>query len=1429
MKRTTAIKILLIEDDPAIVTLIDESLRRSKRNVISFIHAHTMHEAFRVLAKKRVDLILVDTVLPDGSGVENFDAIQSVAENIPFIVLCRDEDHALVKEALNHGAQDCVSTDSSSIARILPRAILYALDRSESILEQKLLSREVALSEKKYRDVVENAVEIIYTTDEKGNFTFANRRALAETGFTLKELCTHNYLDLVLPEFRRRLATHYIRQYARRTPTTYVEFPHRIRTGEIKWWAQNATLMMEDEKFTGFLVVARDITDRKKMEEALEDSEKRYRELFLSNPHPMWVYDLESLCFLEVNDAAVHHYGYSKSEFLNMKITDIRPQEDIPALMENVQRVDHGIDAAGIWRHRKKSGDIIDVEITSHTLLFRGKNAELVLSNDVTEQRKAHHKIQSSEEKHRNIFDWAPVGIYQSDRDGRFLIANISLAKILGYDSIDELMQKNTAKDIYFNAMEREALITKYEPKGHASNMELKWKKKDGSPIWIQLTAHAVKDSTGKTKYFEGFVADITEQKNAEVGLRENEAKYRQLFEAESDALLFVDNEDGRIIEANAAASAMYGYTHDEIVALRNTDISAEPEETKRVTQKSPVNINEIISVPLRYHRKKDGTVFPVEITGRFFNHYGRAVHIAAVRDISERVAAEESRKQSQERYQSFVSQSSEGIWRFELEIPIAVTAPIDEQIEHYFLYGYLAECNDAMAKMYGYERSSEIIGARLGDLLRKEDPNNLTFLRNFITNGYKLWDGESCEYDKANNQKYFRNSLTGIIQDGKLVRAWGLQQDITEQKRVNDALRESEARYRTLIETSRDGISLTDMSGNILYANKQKASMLGYERSEQLIGESAMRLLVSDAHGDIAALMNHLRTHEYITNVEFTVQRKDGSTFPAEFSASIIKDDQGNPIAIMDVMRDITERKFAEQALRHSEEQYRGLIEQSPDPIYIVQDDIVILFNSAWLKLFEYTAEELRNEKFPIMNTVAPESLTYIEERRRLRRAGEVVDQIFEFTGMTKSGKRINLEANIIDIVWKGKPARQGIFRDITKHKQIQNELRIALVDAQKADRLKDAFIANISHEIRTPINIILGYSNIIKDVFTERATEQEKKFFESVGRASKRLLRTVDEILNIASLQTNSYLAHPERFNVHASLEKLAREMQLISSEKYLPIRFTSDCPGLMVYLDIYSFEQAVTNLLDNAIKYTQSGSIDLILKNSKHTFSVLVRDTGIGISEDYLPHLFDQFSQEVIGYTRPYEGVGLGMALTKKYTEMNHGTIEVSSKKGEGTTFTLTFAIDERLQSGGVDDSNIIFVTKSPNLKLQTARGRVLVVEDDRQNQEFMELLLAKYFDLSIVESAEEAWQILHSNRIDLILMDIALRGDENGIQFTRRIRATEQFVKIPIIAVTAFAFPDDRENSLQAGCNEYLSKPFTKKQFYSVLHNFILFDE
>ncbi len=251
------------------------------------------------------------------------------------------------------------------------------------------------------------------------------------------------------------------------------------------------------------------------------------------------------------------------------------------------------------------------------------------------------------------------------------------------------------------------------------------------------------------------------------------------------------------------------------------------------------------------------------------------------------------------------------------------------------------------------------------------------------------------------------------------------------------------------------------------------------------------------------------------------------------------------------------------------------------------------------------------------------------------------------------------------------------GVAMDITDMKRAREELLIAKEKAEKSDKLKSEFLAQMSHEIRTPINAIINFISLIKEDVADKVDKDSMDGFASIDSASKRIIRTIDLILNMSEIQTGTFERTPREFDLYNNIIKnLMGEFHEQAKLKGLDLNIRKQADQTNIFADEYSVSQIFINLIDNAIKYTKQGKVKICINRSEKKLLVEVRDTGIGISKEYLPHLFDPFSQEEQGYSRSFEGVGLGLALVKKYCEINKADIEIESEKNKGSVFRVIF---------------------------------------------------------------------------------------------------------------------------------------------------------
>ncbi|MBE0645255.1 MAG: CHASE domain-containing protein [Bacteroidetes bacterium] len=275
----------------------------------------------------------------------------------------------------------------------------------------------------------------------------------------------------------------------------------------------------------------------------------------------------------------------------------------------------------------------------------------------------------------------------------------------------------------------------------------------------------------------------------------------------------------------------------------------------------------------------------------------------------------------------------------------------------------------------------------------------------------------------------------------------------------------------------------------------------------------------------------------------------------------------------------------------------------------------------------------------------------------------------------------------------------------EVEARKRTEADLITARDKAQHSDRLKDAFIATMSHEIRTPLHVILGYVDLLHNPDDQSVSEEHAMYTQSMKSAGRRLMRSVEELLHISSLRAGTFKVDPEDFDLVESTRAVVREFREAAKERGLSLVLKSTLSKACIYADRYSLEQAITNLVDNAIKYTETGEVEIFLQGEGNDCTLRVKDTGIGISDEYIRHVFDVFSQEKIGYNRPYDGLGLGLSLTRQFVELNSGKIDVRSEKGKGSEFTLSFPTIMPVEHVIVEEErvNVLQHANGPSLTL------------------------------------------------------------------------------------------------------------------------------
>ena len=381
--------------------------------------------------------------------------------------------------------------------------------------------------------------------------------------------------------------------------------------------------------------------------------------------------------------------------------------------------------------------------------------------------------------------------------------------------------------------------------------------------------------------------------------------------------------------------------------------------------------------------------------------------------------------------------------------------------------------------------------------------------------------------------------------------------------------------------------------------------------------------------------------------------------------------------------------------------------------------------------------------------------------------------------------------------------------YRDQTT---LNEHLVAEKVRAEEMARLKTAILHNISHEFRTPLTSILGYAQVLYEV----VDEEFREFVQCIEESGQRLMNTLNAMLDLAQLESEEMALKQKVLNVAREVENVVRLHQPMAEKKKLSLVVNPQAGEAWATLAPSFLKHIVNILVGNALKFTDEGGVTVEVATDEQRVFIRVRDTGIGISEEFIPHLFSEFSQESTGMGRQFEGSGLGLAITKRLTELMDGSLSVESKKHRGSTFTVSFPRME-----GAAPSVPVRPEDAALVRRPHTRPRVLVVDYAPQAQSVVQHFLQAAYAVEAVPNAKAALHRAHQQRYDAVLLDINLGDGASGLDVLRALRALPNYAEVPIIAVTAYALPGDRNRFIEEGFDGYLSKPFLKTSLVDLL--------
>ena len=1019
-----------------------------------------------------------------------------------------------------------------------------------------------------------------------------------------------------------------------------------------------------------------------------------------------------------------------------------------------------------------------------------------------------------SEEHLRVFFEHAPVALAMFDRDMCYLAAskrwiadfNLDENRIPGlshYEAFPEIPDR--WRDIHRRGLAGETLRAE----------EDLFVRANGTKQWLRWEVRPWHDRAGAVGGLLIFSEDITARKLAEGKLIASELKYRSLHETMRDAFALIDLR-GNICECNSAFVTMLGYPEAELKAMTYFDLTpALWHEAERHILEEQVLVRGFSEMYEKEYRKKDGTVFPVELCAFLIrNEAGDPWQIGAiVRDLSERKRNEANIRSSEERLHLALQGARGGAWDWDLKTGLAWWSP-----EMYDLWG--VDPNTSMNLKTSLDVVSPLDRDRLIATTREAVATGTDYRCEFRIWHHRLGERWMDSFGK-----------TIFDETGHAIRMIGMSHDITTRKRAEEE-REVFVQVLAGINQSKSVEELIDATCVTL------RTWLACEHVR--IVEQHAPCGPSPLLGPLPAGFSQTPAGTRWTNTPTSAAFV--RLHAADALQGVLKITDGNRalfspeiIATLERLADSIAiglaHKVGQKLIGESEKRYRTVFESSNDAIFIgaisSEGDLgpFVEANSKACSRLGWSRDELLHMTPYDIDPVFSRDRGRPFVQRALR--GEVI--VFETSHRNRNGELLPIEVSSQVIDWGGERRILSITRDIAERKKAEESMRRAIGMAEAAARTKAEFLANMSHEIRTPMNGILGMTEL---ALGTALSEEQRDYLQSIRDSSSLLLAIINDILDFSKIDAGKLELHLKPYRFRNFLDRTLSIIKPTAERKdlHFVLEVDDSIPEVVVG-DEVRLSQVLLNLVGNAIKFTGAGAVMLRIKRApeplaeQHQTRILfsIIDTGIGVPADFVPRLAEPFSQADASSTRSFGGTGLGLSISKRLIELMGGQLTVRSREGLGSAFHFSVILGtESASSESAPEPTELSTEPAP--ASPSANAAVLLVEDNATNQKLVMLLLQKSgLRVTLAQDGEEALQILGTGAcFDAVLMDIQMPRLD-GYEATRRIRQAEALTgeHLPIIALTAHALEGDDRKCLEAGMDDYLAKPIGKAKLLSTI--------
>lgn len=1138
-----------------------------------------------------------------------------------------------------------------------------------------------------------------------------------------------------------------------------------------------------------FIVFARNITDRKKAEEALRKSDEKIKSVFnLANSGILMVD--KNGHFLLYNDWCCNMLGYSKEEFGKLSGSDITHPDDIEKSQEYLRKIIEGkINKYQIEkRYLRKDKSFFWGKLSVSTITDTNNNITNAIGviTDITERKQAESKLRNEKERIKTILELVGSPIFLKDNDHKITYANsafynlfcLTEKQVIGKTLTESVPEKEKN---HFLKIDRNVLDTGI-PDIREEELTVK-----GIEHTIITSKTRFIDAAGN-KSLVGSIYEITERKKAESKLIDNEHFLNLTQTIANLGSYSLDFTTGKWT-SSAVMDSIFGIDDNFEKSIEGWKMIIHPEWQKTmmdylqnevIAKKNEFNKNYKI---IRINDKEERWVHGM---GKIiFNELNEPLQlIGTIQDVSKQKNTEDSLRESEEKIRNLLDSTDGIVWEADAttfnftfvskQAERLLGFPVEEWYKEDFWKNHLHPDDKDKTLEYCISRTSQ---------MKSHD-----FTYRFIANdGQVVW---------------LRDIVNVVVIEGKPRWLRGVMFDISKQKKMEEALRESEEKYRSLVENSPDAVAIY-IEGKIVFVNEEGIRMIGAVNKDEIIGKPVLQFIHPDStESIIQRMIDVLRDSNASDIVEEKLIDLYGKPIDVELKAIPTLYEQQEAVQV--IIHDISERKRTQEKIK----QLSQAVEQSPVSIIITNTSGIIEYvNPKFTEISGYSFDEVVGQNPRVLKSGHTTQSEYKELWQTISAGHEWHG---EFHNITKNGDLYWESASISPIISaQGKITHFiAIKEDITHRKKAQEELIHAKEKAEESDRLKLAFLANMSHEIRTPMNGILGFTELLKT--PNLTSEEQQEYVKIIEKSGIRMLNIINDIISISKVESGQIETTLSETDINEQIEYLHTFFKPEAKQKGIQLIVKNTLPSneAIINTDREKVYAILTNLVKNALKFTDSGSIEFgYVKKGKY-LEFFIRDTGLGISNSQQKIIFERFRQANDTISRSHEGSGLGLAISKAYVEMLGGQIWVESQEGKGSCFYFTLPFGTKpVAKNTIVPPKIVVDEKTEN---EIKDLKVLIVEDDPISKLLITIAVKPYSkEILKVSTGFEAIEACRNNPdIDLVMMDINM-PEMGGYEATKTIR---QFNKdLIIIAQTANGMQSDRDEAIEAGCTDYISKP------------------